>query len=113
MTSKFPSSLVLLAAAALVVVGATAASAQSKPRYDKDGRPYYGAAGPNQSYQQGPNTPVSMSRRAHGSTPAPKSCRVIANSKTTRSRRRMGTHHSRARTTTGQSIASRSARHPM
>ena len=44
---------ILLAAAALVAVGATSASAQSKQRYDKDGRPTYGANGPNRVYQQG------------------------------------------------------------
>ena len=56
MTRKFPAAsklAILLAAAALVAVGATSASAQSKQRYDKDGRPYYGANGPNRSYQQG------------------------------------------------------------
>ena len=66
MTPKFPSFnlVVLFAAAALVAAGATAASAQSKPRYDKDGRPYYGAAGPNRSYQQGPNTRVYVTTRS-------------------------------------------------
>jgi hypothetical protein len=56
MTRKFPAAsklATLLAAAALVAVGATSASAQSKQRYDNDGRPYYGANGPNRSYQQG------------------------------------------------------------
>jgi hypothetical protein len=56
MTRKFQAAsklVVLLAATALVAVGATSASAQSKPRYDKDGRPYYGSNGPNRSYQQG------------------------------------------------------------
>ena len=56
MTRKFPAAsklATLLAAAALVAVGATSADAQSKQRYDKDGRPYYGANGPNRSYQQG------------------------------------------------------------
>ena len=67
MTRKFPAAsklVVLLAAAALVAVGATSASAQSKPRYDKDGRPYYGAAGPNRSYQQGPRTRVYVTTRS-------------------------------------------------
>ena len=56
MTRKFPAAsklATLLAAAALVAVGATSAGAQSKQRYDKDGRPTYGANGPNRSYQQG------------------------------------------------------------
>ena len=67
MTRKFPAAsklVVLLAAVALVAVGATAASAQSKPRYDRDGRPYYGAAGPNRSYQQGPRTRVYVTTRS-------------------------------------------------
>ena len=67
MTQKFPAAsklVVLLAAAALVAVGATSASAQSKPRYDKDGRPYYGATGPNRSYQQGPHTRVYVTTRS-------------------------------------------------
>ena len=67
MTPKFPAAsklVVLLAAAALVAAGATAASAQSKPRYDKDGRLYYGAAGPNRSYQQGPRTRVYVTTRS-------------------------------------------------
>jgi hypothetical protein len=56
MTRKFQAAsklVVMLAATALVAVGATSASAQSKPRYDKDGRPYYGSTGPNRTYQQG------------------------------------------------------------
>jgi len=56
MTRKFPAAsklAMLLATAVLVAGGATSASAQSKQRYDKDGRPYYGANGPNRSYQQG------------------------------------------------------------
>ena len=67
MTPKFPAAsklVVLLAAAALVAVGTTAANAQSKPQYDKDGRPYYGASGPNRSYQQGPNTRVYITTRS-------------------------------------------------
>src|SRR5205085_5995963 len=67
MTPKFPAAsklVVLLAAAALVAAGATSASAQSKPRYDKDGRLYYGAAGPNRSYQQGPRTRVYVTTRS-------------------------------------------------
>ena len=67
MTPKFPAAsklVVLLAAVALIAVGATSASAQSKPRYDKDGRPYYGAAGPNRSYQEGPRTRVYVTTRS-------------------------------------------------
>ena len=67
MTQKFPAAsklAVLLAAAALVVVGATAAGAQSKPRYDKDGRITYGPQGPNRVYQQGPNTRVYVTTRS-------------------------------------------------
>ena len=67
MTPGFPAAsklVVLLAAAAFLAVGATAASAQSKPRYDKNGRPYYGPSGPNRVYQQGPNTRVYVTTRS-------------------------------------------------
>ena len=66
MTPKFPAAsklAVLLAAAALVAIGATEASAQAQ-RYDKDGRPYYGRSGPNRVYQQGPNTRVYVTTRS-------------------------------------------------
>ena len=59
MTRKFPAAsklAMLLAAAALVALGSASASAQSRQKYDRDGRPYYGANGPNRSYQQGPRT---------------------------------------------------------
>lgn len=65
MTRKFPAAsklVVLLAAATLV--GATAANAQSRPQYDKDGRHYYGRSGPNRVYQQGPNTRVYVTTRS-------------------------------------------------
>ncbi|HVQ67020.1 MAG TPA: hypothetical protein VMT08_05935 [Bradyrhizobium sp.] len=67
MTRKFPAAsklAMLLAAAALVAIGATSASAQSKPKYDKDGRIYYGPSGPNRSYQQGPRTRVFVTTRS-------------------------------------------------
>jgi hypothetical protein len=67
MTRKFPAAsklAMLLAAAALVVVGSASASAQSKQRYDRDGRPYYGANGPNRVYQQGPRTRVFVTTRS-------------------------------------------------
>jgi hypothetical protein len=54
----------LLAAAALVAASATTASAQSKQKYDKDGRITYGAQGPNRSYQQGPHTRVYVTTRS-------------------------------------------------
>jgi len=58
------SKLVVLLAAA-VALSATSASAQTKrQQYDKDGRPYYGAIGPNRSYQQGPNTRVYITTRS-------------------------------------------------
>jgi hypothetical protein len=58
MTRKFPAAsklAMLLAAAALVALGSASANAQSRQQqqYDKNGRPYYGANGPNRSYQQG------------------------------------------------------------
>jgi len=67
MTPTFPAAsklVVLLAAAALVAVGATSVSAQPKPQYDKDGRVYYGPNGPNRSYQQGPRTRVYVTTRS-------------------------------------------------
>ena len=67
MTPKFPAAsklAMLLAAATLVAVGATSANAQSKPKYDKDGRIVYGAQGPNRVYQQGPRTRVYVTTRS-------------------------------------------------
>ena len=67
MTRKFPAASKLamsLAAAALVALGSASASAQSKQKYDRDGRPYYGANGPNRSYQQGPRTRVFVTTRS-------------------------------------------------
>lgn len=67
MTRNYPAAsklAILLAAATLVAVGATSASAQSGQRYDRDGRPYYGANGPNRSYQQGPRTRVYVTTRS-------------------------------------------------
>ena len=71
MTPKFPAATrlaVLFAAAAVVTAGfvATPASAQTKrqQQYDNNGRPYYGANGPNRSYQQGPNTRVFITTRS-------------------------------------------------
>jgi hypothetical protein len=62
---------VLLAAVAVVAIGLdpTQANAQTqpdvkKPKFDKDGRPYYGPKGPNVSYQQGPHTRIYVSRRS-------------------------------------------------
>ena len=52
----------LLAAGAITV--ASVAHAQSSPRYDGRGRPYYGAGGPNGSYQQGPHTRIFVSKRS-------------------------------------------------
>ncbi len=68
MTWKFTaaSKLAVFAAAAVVVVGfsVTPAGAQTKPRYDKDGRITYGPGGPNRSYQQGPHTRVYITTRS-------------------------------------------------
>jgi hypothetical protein len=71
MTPKFPAATklaVLLAAAAVVTAGfvATPASAQARreQQYDNNGRPYYGANGPNRSYQQGPHTRVYITTRS-------------------------------------------------
>ena len=67
MTRKFSAAsalAMLLAAAALVALGSASASAQSRQQYDKNGRPYYGANGPNRSYQQGPRTRVFVTTRS-------------------------------------------------
>ena len=70
MTFKFSAAnklVVLLAAAAVVALGlgVSPADAQTKrTQYDRDGRPYYGAQGPNRSYQQGPRTRVYVTTRS-------------------------------------------------
>src|SRR5271169_5176436 len=65
---KFPAAsklALLLVAGAVVVTGfAVTASAQSPRSYDERGRPYYGASGPNMSYQQGPHTRIYVSKRS-------------------------------------------------
>ena len=112
MTRKFPAAsklAMLLAAAALVALGATSASAQSRQQYDRDGRPYYGANGPNRSYQQGPRTRVYVTTRSWldaGTEVLPGDRKF----QDTHSRPRSATHRSRAKTSTGRSTASRSTR---
>ena len=71
MTPKSPAATrlaVSFAAAAVITASfvATPASAQTKRQlqYDDNGRPYYGAYGPNRSYQQGPNTRVYITTRS-------------------------------------------------
>jgi hypothetical protein len=69
MTWKFPAAnklAILLAAAAVVALGfdMTSASAQSRRQFDERGRPYYGANGPNISYQQGPRTRIYVTKRS-------------------------------------------------
>ena len=67
MTTKFSAAsklAMLLAATALVAVSATSAGAQSRPKYDKDGRITYGPQGPNRVYQQGPRTRVYVTTRS-------------------------------------------------
>src|SRR5258708_5282358 len=69
MTWKFPAAnklAALLAAAAIVAVGLdmTPANAQPKRQSDERGRAYYGANGPNVSYQQGPRTRVYVTKRS-------------------------------------------------
>jgi hypothetical protein len=55
----------LLAAGAVVALGlVSSANAQSGPQYDKRGRPYYGASGPNVVYQQGPHTRIYVTKRS-------------------------------------------------
>ena len=69
MTWKFPAATklaVLLAAVSVVAISfdTTAANAQPKRQYDDRGRAYYGANGPNVSYQQGPRTRVYVTKRS-------------------------------------------------
>ena len=71
MTWNFPAAnkLAVLLAAVAVVGSATTASAQKpkdhpKGQYDNRGRPYYGANGPNVSYQQGPHTRIYVTKRS-------------------------------------------------
>jgi hypothetical protein len=65
MTWKFPATTLALLATAVVAISfdTTPASAQN-PRYDRDGRPTYGAQGPNRSYMQGPRTRVYVTSRS-------------------------------------------------
>src|SRR5437588_200860 len=69
MTWKLPAAnklAVLLAATAVVAIGfaMTPANAQPKQQFDGRGRPYYGANGPNVSYQQGPRTRIYVTKRS-------------------------------------------------
>jgi hypothetical protein len=69
MTWKFPAvnKLAILPAAAAVAAlcfDTTSASAQSRRQFDERGRPYYGANGPNISYQQGPRTRIYVTKRS-------------------------------------------------
>jgi hypothetical protein len=67
MTPKIPAATklaVLLAAFAVVAVGFTPASAETKRQYDNRGRPYYGQNGPNVVYQQGPHTRIYVTKRS-------------------------------------------------
>jgi hypothetical protein len=68
MTWKFPAAnklAVLLAAVSAIAVSfaMTAANAEPKRQFDERGRAYYGANGPNVSYQQG-RTRIYVSRRS-------------------------------------------------
>ena len=67
MTPKFPAATkfaALLAAAAVVAITFDMTPASAQTAYDKNGRPYYGAQGPNRSYQQGPRTRVYVTTRS-------------------------------------------------
>jgi hypothetical protein len=71
MTWKFPAAnklAALLAAVAIAAVGfdmsPAAAQKPIKRQTDERGRPYYGANGPNVSYQQGPHTRVYITKRS-------------------------------------------------
>ena len=67
MTWKFPAAnklAVSLAALAAVAVGFDMTPAGAQSKYDNRGRPYYGANGPNVSYQQGPHTRIYVTKRS-------------------------------------------------
>src|SRR6187431_2809839 len=67
MTPKFPAAAklaVLLAATAVVAITLDTSPSRAQTTYDKNGRPYYGAQGPNRSYQQGPRTRVYVTTRS-------------------------------------------------
>lgn len=68
MRFKFPpatsfSKVLTAAAVVALALSATQADAQTKRRFDRDGRPYYGANGPNVVYQQGP-TRIYVTKRS-------------------------------------------------
>jgi hypothetical protein len=55
----------LLAAATTIAIGFGTAQANAEPRkFDAQGRPYYGAQGPNRTYMQGPRTRVYVTTRS-------------------------------------------------
>lgn len=72
MTLKFPAATtfaanklaLLLAATAVMAIGATSVAQAESLKYDKRGRVTYGSGGPNVSYQSGPRTRVYISKRS-------------------------------------------------
>ena len=68
MTAKFLAvrhfSLLLAAGAMMAASLATEAGQQTRLKYDKDGKVYYGPSGPNRVIQQGPNTRVYVTTRS-------------------------------------------------
>jgi hypothetical protein len=72
MTFKYPAVkrfAWLLAATVLIGPGlglglGTQANAETKRRFDSQGRPYYGPSGPNVVYQQGPRTRIYVTKRS-------------------------------------------------
>jgi hypothetical protein len=68
MTFKLPklhNLALLLAATAAIAIGLSATQASAEKRkFDAQGRPYYGANGPNRSYMQGPRTRVYVTTRS-------------------------------------------------
>jgi hypothetical protein len=67
MTLKITAAKVALLLATIAVaatsVDISSASAQARRQFDERGRPYYGANGPNSSYQQGP-TRIYVTKRS-------------------------------------------------
>ena len=68
MTFKLPklhNLALLLAATAAIAIGLSVTDANAEKRkFDAQGRPYYGPAGPNRTYMQGPRTRIYVTTRS-------------------------------------------------
>jgi hypothetical protein len=62
---KLQNLALLLATTAVIAIGLSATGANAEQRkFDKQGRPYYGAQGPNRTYMEGPRTRVYVTTRS-------------------------------------------------